>query len=111
MRLRPVFLQRVEHDFADRLAGLARQSARELRGFGAAEMNLIPRECFLCAMRCERLSGTNVPRRRRRLQLGGRPRGKQSPAASFPAEAPLATDTKPRTAPVSTGPLLVTWLD
>jgi hypothetical protein len=54
-RLRPVLPQRVEHDLADRLAGLARQRARELRGFGVADMNLIPHGCFPCVEQRENL--------------------------------------------------------
>jgi hypothetical protein len=47
VRLRPVLPQRVEHDLADCLAGLARERARQLHGFGVANMNLIPHGCFL----------------------------------------------------------------
>jgi hypothetical protein len=38
---RAILPQRIEHHFADRLAGLARQRARELRGFRIADMNLV----------------------------------------------------------------------
>jgi hypothetical protein len=36
-----VLPRRLEHDVADRLAGLACQHPRELRGFGVADVNLI----------------------------------------------------------------------
>jgi hypothetical protein len=49
---------------------LTRQSARELCGFGVADMNLIPHGCFPWA---KKLPGTSVPpRRRRRNRTSGR---------------------------------------
>jgi len=51
VRSRPILPQGIEYNLADRLAGLTRQSARELRGFGVTDMNLIPHGCFLCAER------------------------------------------------------------
>jgi hypothetical protein len=44
-----VLPQGIEHNLADRLASLARQGARELRGFGVADMNLVPHGCFSSA--------------------------------------------------------------
>src|SRR5271156_2433045 len=46
VRSRPILPQRVEHDRADCLACLPRQGARELRGFGVADMNLNPSRMF-----------------------------------------------------------------
>jgi hypothetical protein len=45
----PILPQGIEHNLADRLAGLARQGARELRGFGVTDVNLIPHGCFSSA--------------------------------------------------------------
>ena len=47
--------QRLEHDVADRLAGLARESPRQLRGFGVADVHLIlhgrlPLQKYICTL-------------------------------------------------------------
>src|SRR5436190_20557910 len=39
--VRPVVSQRIQHNLADRLAGLASERARKLRGLGVADMNLV----------------------------------------------------------------------
>ena len=74
-RARPTLPQGIEHNFGERLTGLTRQGVRELRGFGVADMNLIPHGCFLGAERHLRQSGTYVPRHRHRCnEAAGRGR-------------------------------------
>src|SRR3981189_1546589 len=46
VRSRAVLPERIQHDLADRPAGLPRQRACELCGFGVADMNLILHGCF-----------------------------------------------------------------
>src|SRR5205085_7589219 len=60
---RPVVPQRVEHDLADRLAGLPRQQACELRGLGIADVHLILHQLFLRKRECRWVPVYSTPGR------------------------------------------------
>lgn len=82
----PILPQGIEHNRADRLAGLMRQSARELGGLGIADMNLILRDVSPGA---KWQPGASVPRPRRHHNRRGAQRRIHETTRSSPGNASL----------------------
>src|SRR4051812_20970073 len=94
-RARPVLPQGIKHDLADRPAGLPRQRARQLCGFGVADVDLILHGCFLC-LECRQARGTCVPKAAAaQLLISTTVHSGSTPPSIALAPTPAASDTSP----------------